>query len=86
MVVTSTITTWRVQKVLIDQGSSADVVFWSTFLRLQLPPTFIKSYLEPLLGFVGERVRTIGYVDLLTTFGIGSLYRVVHFGGSRYIV
>jgi len=40
-VVISVVTTGsKVHKVLIDQGSSADVMFWSTFNKLQLSLTY----------------------------------------------
>jgi len=31
----------------------------------------VKSYLDSLLGFAGERVHTRDFVDLLTTFEVG---------------
>lgn len=40
-----------------------------------MPTSIIKSYLDPLIGFVGERVHTRGYVDLLITFGNNKTYR-----------
>ncbi|XP_020240412.1 uncharacterized protein LOC109819191 [Cajanus cajan] len=69
MVIVVEIANWEVQKTLIDQGSSADVLYWPTFLRLDVPHSLIQPHTEPLVGFAGERVHTREYVDLLTTFG-----------------
>ena len=45
-VVISVVTTVKkVHRVLVDQGSSADVMFWSTFNKLQLSP----DQLRPLI-------------------------------------
>ncbi|RDX79574.1 Retrovirus-related Pol polyprotein from transposon 17.6, partial [Mucuna pruriens] len=37
--------------------------------KLQIPESKIKSYHEQLVSFLGERVDTQGYIDLLTMFG-----------------
>jgi len=78
VVVTATIANWKVHKVLIDQGSSADVMYWSTFLKLNVPEKDVRLYTEPLLGFAGQQVHARGYVDLLTTFGAGPVYRTLN--------
>jgi len=55
-VVISIVTAGRkVHRVLVDQGSSADVMFWSTFNKLQLSPDFLRPYTGCLYGFIGDR-------------------------------
>jgi len=71
MVVTATIANWRVNKILIDQGSSADVLYWSTFIKLKIPKSAIQAYSKTLLDFAGQKVYSRGFIDLLTTFGRG---------------
>ena len=45
LVVISVVTAGRkVHRVLVDQGSSADVMFWSTFNKLQLSPNLLRPY------------------------------------------
>ena len=54
-VVISVVTVGRkVHRVLMDQGSSADVMFWSTFNKLQLSPDQLRPYIGYLYGFVGD--------------------------------
>lgn len=55
-------------KILIDQGSLINVLFWHTFKKMDILANLIQPYLEPLPGFSRERVHTKGYIDLLTTF------------------
>ncbi|XP_068491976.1 uncharacterized protein [Phaseolus vulgaris] len=58
----------RVHYVLVDQGSSADVIFWSTFNKLQLSPNQLRPYTRCLYGFVGDQVEVRGHIELRTTF------------------
>ena len=44
----------KVHRVLVDQGSSADVMFWSTFNKLQLSSDLLRLYTGCLYGFVGD--------------------------------
>jgi len=77
VVVTATIANWRVYKVLIDQGSLVDVLYWSIFLKLNIPESTVQPYVEPLLGFANQRVHARGFVYLLTTFGAGQVYKTL---------
>jgi len=58
----------KVHRVLIDQGSSADVLFWSTFVNLRLSPNLLRPHDGCLVGFAGDQVEVRGYIDLRTTF------------------
>jgi len=62
----------RVHRVLVDQGSSADVMFWSTFNKLQLSPDLLRPYTGCLYGFAGNQVEVRGYLELRTTFTDGT--------------
>jgi len=72
MVITIEIENYAVKKVLIDQGSSVDILYWATYQKLQLPDTAMIPYDEPIYGFSGERVSTRGYIDLHTVFRDGA--------------
>ncbi|XP_072064320.1 uncharacterized protein [Arachis hypogaea] len=58
-----------VKKVLLDPGSSADVLFYSTFQKMKLSNNILQSTGGDLVGFSGKRVPIIGSVWLQTTLG-----------------
>ena len=68
MVVKIEVATFFICKVLLDNWSSVDVLYWSTFIQLGIPENQIKPFLEKLIGFVGKTTNMIRYVHLLTTF------------------
>ena len=71
-IVISLVTAGRtVHRVLVDQGSSADVMFWPTFEKLQLSPDQLRPYGGCLYGFIGDQVEVRGYIELRTTFTDG---------------
>ncbi|XP_017438480.1 uncharacterized protein LOC108344558 [Vigna angularis] len=69
MVITAIIARYNVGKVLIDQGSSVNILYWKTFQQMDLSEDLIAPYNEQIVGFSGERVDTRGYVDLRTCLG-----------------
>nr|KYP39958.1 hypothetical protein KK1_038696 [Cajanus cajan] len=68
MVISVEINNCIVKKTLVDQGSSADILYWKTFEQLGIPEHELTPYNEPLVGFSGERVDTRGTIDLYTYF------------------
>ena len=50
----------KVHRVLVDHGSSADVMFWLTFTHLQLPLDQLRPYGGCLYGFAGDQVEVRG--------------------------
>ncbi|XP_068474958.1 uncharacterized protein [Phaseolus vulgaris] len=83
-VVISVVTTGRkVHRVLVDQGSSADVMSWSTLNKLQLSPDLLRPYTGFLYGFADNPVQVRGYLELRTTFTDGATSRTE---GIRYLV
>ncbi|XP_068474980.1 uncharacterized protein [Phaseolus vulgaris] len=73
----------RVHRVLVDQGSSADVMFWSTFNKLQLSPEKLRPYTVCLYGFAEDHVEVRGHIELRTTFTDGTTTRTTNI---RYLV
>jgi len=65
----------RVHRALVDQGSFADVMFWSTFNKLQLSLGLLRPYTGCVYGFAGEQVEVRGYLELRTTFTDGTTSR-----------
>ncbi|CAJ2642757.1 uncharacterized protein LOC123899916 [Trifolium pratense] len=58
-----------VKRVLIDSGSSADIMYWEAFKAMQLAGELLKPHNGTLIGFSGEQVEVMGHITLLTTFG-----------------
>ena len=73
----------KVQRVLVDQDSSADVMFWLTFNKLQLSPDLLRPYTGCLYGFTGDQVEVRGYLEPRTTFTDGTTSRTE---SIRYLV
>jgi len=77
MVITVEIENYTVKKVLVDQGSSVDILYWATYQKLQLLDTAMVPYDEPIYGFSGEQVSTRGYIDLRTVFREGTQTKTI---------
>ncbi|XP_072054170.1 uncharacterized protein [Arachis hypogaea] len=58
-----------VRKTLLDPGSSADVLFYSTFTKMKLSEKLIRPSSGELIGFSGEKVPIMGHIWLKTTMG-----------------
>ncbi|CAJ2654250.1 unnamed protein product [Trifolium pratense] len=59
-----------VRRVLVDQGSSCDIMYSQLFTTLQLDETYLTPYFgSDLSGFNGATTKPWGYVDLLVTVG-----------------
>ncbi|XP_068474988.1 uncharacterized protein [Phaseolus vulgaris] len=73
----------KVHRVLVDQGSSTDVMFWTTFNKLQLSPNQLRPYIGFLYGFAGDQVEVRGHLELRTSFTDGATSRMENI---RYLV
>jgi len=83
-IVISLVTARRtVHRVLVNHGSSADVMFWPTFQKLQLSPDQLRPYRGCLYGFAGDQVEVRGYIELRTTITDGLTSRTEK---MRYLV
>jgi len=83
MVITVEIDKFAIVKVLVDQGSSVDILYWETFKKMQISEAEIQPYNEQIVGFWGERVDTRGFIDLYTTFGDDYLSKTINI---RYLL
>jgi len=62
LVVTLTIANHNVHRILVDNGCSVDISYWSVFKKLNL----VQS---PFIGFAGEQVQLLGAIKLPVTAG-----------------
>lgn len=73
----------NLHRVLIDQGSSVDVMFWYTFVSLQILKKQLQRFNGVLVKFFGEHVEIWGYVELRTTLTDRALVKTIM---VRYVV
>ena len=65
LVVTIRIGGYDVKRVLIDQGSRADIMYPDLYKGLNLKPKDLEKYDSPLVGFDGRMVIPWGMIRLL---------------------
>ncbi|XP_058084594.1 uncharacterized protein LOC131232387 [Magnolia sinica] len=71
LVVTMTIANHKVYRILVDTGSSADVIYSKAFERMGIPRSHLRPVKTPLHSFAGERVISEGAISLPVTEGEG---------------
>ena len=69
LVVTLNVANKRVFRILIDTGSSADILFASAFHQMNVGGATPRPIKMPLYGFDRERVYAEGAIQLPVTFG-----------------
>ncbi|MCH92502.1 hypothetical protein A2U01_0013442, partial [Trifolium medium] len=58
---------WNIKRVLVDSGSSADIMYWDVFIGMRLANEQLQPYNDTLVGFSGEQVEVMGHIMLLTS-------------------
>ena len=69
MVISMVVGDYIICKVLVDQGSSIDILYAFTLRKMEIPEPCLSSYSGDLVGFFGEWVNVVGVTELRTTFG-----------------
>ncbi|GAV77012.1 hypothetical protein CFOL_v3_20484 [Cephalotus follicularis] len=64
VVVTLMVELFTTKRILIDSGSSADILYKHAFDQLKIPVDQLKPVKTPLVGFAGEMVNPLGSIDL----------------------
>ncbi|GFS32822.1 hypothetical protein Acr_00g0024880 [Actinidia rufa] len=59
----------ELQRILIDNGSSADILFISAFERMKVGLDKLHPFHTPLIGFGGNTTHPLGWINLLITLG-----------------
>ncbi|GAV57183.1 hypothetical protein CFOL_v3_00721 [Cephalotus follicularis] len=57
------------KRILIDSGSSADILYKHAFDQLKISVDQLKPVKTPLVGFAGEMVNPLGAIDLSVVAG-----------------
>jgi hypothetical protein len=60
---------WVIGKILVDNGSSADILFLKTFEKMNLTQHMLHPPEYPLQGFGGKPIKPVGKVSLPISFG-----------------
>ena len=69
LVIMQTIEGFNTKRILVDNGSSADIIYLPTFQQLKLDPRRLCPFDSPLISFNGDRVYPRGLVTLTVTVG-----------------
>nr|KYP72715.1 hypothetical protein KK1_005315 [Cajanus cajan] len=56
---------YNVKRVLVDQGSSANIMFWEAFVGMKIPTDRLMSYAGTLVGFAGDQVIARGLTFII---------------------
>ncbi|GAV81846.1 LOW QUALITY PROTEIN: hypothetical protein CFOL_v3_25299, partial [Cephalotus follicularis] len=69
VVVTLLVELFTMKRILIDNGSSADILYKHAFDQLRIPVDQLKPVKTPLVGFAGERIHPLGSINLSVVTG-----------------
>jgi hypothetical protein len=69
LVVTLTVTNHAIHRILVDNGSFADILYWLVFQHMGIDRDRIKPFGSPLVGFDEEHVYPMGIISLPLTVG-----------------
>ncbi|GAV72455.1 hypothetical protein CFOL_v3_15943, partial [Cephalotus follicularis] len=69
VVVTLIVELFTMKRILIDSGSSADILYKHAFDQLRIPVDQLKPVKTPLVGFAGEMVYHLVSIDLSVVAG-----------------
>ena len=58
---------FNTKRILVDNGSSADIIYLLAFQQLRLDPKRLRLFDSPLVSFSGDRVYPRGIVTLTVT-------------------
>jgi hypothetical protein len=70
MVVNCSVAGWDLHKVLVDNGSQADIIFLHAFDHMGISHSLLKPSDNPLYGFGGKGTFPVGKIELPLSFGV----------------
>lgn len=73
LLITVVMANYEVRRNLVDQGSSADILFVDLLATLNISREDLSAYQgTDLSGFNGSKPKPLGYFDLMLTYGADS--------------
>ena len=70
LVIMLTIEGFNTKRILVDNGSFADIIYIPAFQQLKLDPKRLRLFDSSLVSFSGDRVYPRGIVTLTVTVGL----------------
>jgi hypothetical protein len=70
MVINCSVAGWDLHKVLVDNGSQADIIFLHAFDRMGISHSLLKPSDNPLYGFGGKGTFPVSKIELPLSFGV----------------
>jgi hypothetical protein len=70
MVITCSMAGWDLHKVLVDNGSQADIIFLHAFDRMGISHSLLKPSDNLMYGFGGKGTFPVGKIELPLSFGV----------------
>ncbi|XLU71123.1 hypothetical protein S245_030176, partial [Arachis hypogaea] len=78
MVITIILANTNLHRTLVNQGSSAEILFKTAFKKLGLEEKELKAYTNSLFRLGDTPIQPLGYISLHTTFGKGNRSRTLN--------
>ncbi|GAV72513.1 hypothetical protein CFOL_v3_16001, partial [Cephalotus follicularis] len=69
VVVTLLMELFTMKRILLDSGSSTDILYKHAFDQLRIPADQLKPIKTPLVGFTGETIHPLGSINLSVVAG-----------------
>ena len=69
IVITLFITDYTTRRVLVDNGSSVDILYYHAFQKMRLGRDQLRPVCSPLVGFRGIKVQPVGTITLSVVVG-----------------
>ncbi|KAL0458024.1 UNVERIFIED_CONTAM: hypothetical protein Slati_0429600 [Sesamum latifolium] len=74
LVISATLSKFWVKKVLVDSGSSADIIFYDAYVQLWVDNAQLRKVNTPLTDFSGEMIEPLG--EVMLSLSLGSYLKV----------
>ena len=69
IVISMPIVDYTTRRVLVDNGSSVDILYYPTFQKMRLGRDQLRPINSPMVGFGGMKVQPVGTVTLPVVVG-----------------